>query len=111
MTAADLLLLALFLLFALISWLGAAIGRARARHEAFAEAPRGGREPRGAPPVARPPPAAPPLPARPPASPADGSAPRAAELTRALRDRGSLRRAVVLAAILDRPSDRDVPLA
>lgn len=115
MTVADLLLLALFLLFALFSWLGAALHRRRARQgasqKALSEVPRGAarapRPRRAAPLFAD----RPPVPPAPTGAPKDGAAPRAArcpaprrtaELARALRHRGSLRTAVVLAAILDR---------
>ncbi|WP_437590335.1 hypothetical protein [Sorangium sp. So ce1000] len=116
MTPVDLLLLALFLLFALISWLG----RTRVRRQeggALPRAPYGGmlRAPYDEIATGRPAPAAPPPAAQTGApSPTGGSdagadarASRRATLRSALRHRGSLRQAFALAEILDRRLDRD----
>ncbi|WP_437909666.1 hypothetical protein WME95_18340 [Sorangium sp. So ce327] len=120
MTLADLLLLALFLLFALISWLGAALGRTRERPQeggALPRAPRGGvlRAPYDETATGRPARAAPPPAAQngapPPTGVSDAGAgarvSRRAKLRSALRHRGSLRQAFALAEILDRRLDRD----
>ncbi|WP_437631583.1 hypothetical protein [Sorangium sp. So ce854] len=121
MTLADLLLLALFLVFALISWLGAALGGTRERRQgggAPARAPYDGvpRAPYGEIATGRPARATPPPPAAQTGAPSPaggydaGDGPRAphrAALRGALRRRGRLRQAFALAEILDRRLDRD----
>ncbi|AUX42067.1 uncharacterized protein SOCE26_034940 [Sorangium cellulosum] len=120
MTLVDLLLLALFLLFALISWRGAALGGTRERRRDGGTPPRapyGGtpRAPRDEIATGRPARGAPPPAAQNGApSPTGGSdagagtrAPRRMMLRNALRHRGSLRQAFALAEILDRRLDRD----
>ncbi|WP_437300298.1 hypothetical protein [Sorangium sp. So ce426] len=115
MTLADLLLLALFLLFALISWLGAALGGTRERREdggAPPRAPYGGRLrapydeiATGRPARAAPPPAAQneaPSPTGVSDAGAGARVSRRAKLRSALRHRVSLRQAFALAEILDR---------
>ncbi|WP_437515367.1 hypothetical protein [Sorangium sp. So ce1099] len=120
MTLADLLLLALLLLFALITWLGAALGGTRERRQDGGTPPRapyGGmpRAPYDEIAIGRPARAAPPPAAQNGApSPTGGSdagagtrAPRSKMLRSALRHRGSLRQAFALAEILDRRLDRN----
>ncbi|WP_437916507.1 hypothetical protein WME73_18195 [Sorangium sp. So ce302] len=120
MTLVDLLLLALFLLFALISWLGAALGRTRVRRQeggALPRAPYGGmlRAPYDEIATGRPAPAAPPPAAQTGAPSTTGVSDAGAgarvsrheKLRSALRHRDSLRQAFALAEILDRRLDRD----
>ncbi|WP_437603132.1 hypothetical protein [Sorangium sp. So ce590] len=120
MSLADLLLIALFLLFALVSWFGAALGR---RRESPGERRQDGEASPRAPlhrgPAARPGHAAPQsvgplLSGQTEASPAGGSVAgagraavrRRAPLASALRHRASLRRTFALMAVLDRRADR-----
>ncbi|WP_437580711.1 hypothetical protein [Sorangium sp. So ce887] len=117
MSLADLLLIGLFLLFALVSWLGAARGQRRERRQDGEATPRAplDREPAVRPGRAAPRSAGPLLSGPIGASPAGGSVVgagraavrRRAPLASALRHRGSLRRTVALMEVLDRRVDRD----
>ncbi|WP_437563119.1 hypothetical protein [Sorangium sp. So ce542] len=120
MSQADLLLLAVLLIFALVSWLGAALGQRRERGrdgEAPARAPydRMPRAPheaiaigqRASLSAARRAPAGAPSPTGGADAGAATRAPRRATLRSALRHRDSLRQAVVLSEILGRRRDLD----